>query len=326
VQCHRNSSSDGNSGKPGIDFARVTARKIAIDTTSAASEPIRPTSASVSLSTVDIANKVSPSHGVCTGLMVLAMPSCPICAIFFRWALLKGTFVAMTPIVVLVVSEGMPPRAHSVTSTNPLPFGDRDPARVCPVFGSMMLPTQFTATRAATQACGSETAFHRKSRLQFSDCCACSCSDTAFGNGSALCGETGLISGLCVGANPWVSQAKVEQNRGRHDRHAGKGRDISDAPLFKVAHDAGGRVQAKRAATGEQDRMRLVDMVDGIEEIGFTCAGPGATNVNTCYRALLAEHNRASCWPSRVGKVADGDSCDIRDESVRLGHYNRMLN
>ena len=87
-----------------------------------------------------------------------------------------------------------------------------------------------------------------------------------------------------------------------------------------------GRVQTKRAATGQQNRVRLLDVVDRVQQIGFAGAGTGATNVHAGYGALLAEHNRASGRSPRVCEVPGLDSGDVGDESVGLSHYNRMLN
>ena len=83
------------------DFARITARRMASETASAAKAPIAVTSARVEDEPVDSANRVSPSAIVCAGLMARAMPSCDISAIFFICALVNpAALVATTPMVV----------------------------------------------------------------------------------------------------------------------------------------------------------------------------------------------------------------------------------
>jgi len=70
----------------------------------------------------------------------------------------------------------------------------------------------------------------------------------------------------------------------------------------------------------------LLNMIDGIQQIGLARARARAADINPGNRAPLAKYNRASCWPARVGKVADLDSGDVGYVSIRERHYNRMLN
>src|SRR5579883_1326148 len=87
-------------GYPGTDFAFITARRMASETISAARAPMAVRFALAVTVPVDMERSVSPSDGVCVGLIARAMPSWAISAILVIWVLSKRALVATTPMVV----------------------------------------------------------------------------------------------------------------------------------------------------------------------------------------------------------------------------------
>ena len=127
--------------------------------TSAASAPIIVRGTSSVNEPVASENTVSPSPVVCDGLIARANPSSAISAMRLTSALDSFAFVATRPMVVLAPGCGCaergrrrsaPERISVRTSASPLPSSVRTPATTLPVPGSMMSPTAFTATMAAT--------------------------------------------------------------------------------------------------------------------------------------------------------------------------------
>ena len=79
----------------------------------------------------------------------------------------------------------------------------------------------------------------------------------------------------------------------------------ADSSLFEVSHHAGCRIQAERASTGQHDRVRDLDEVDGIQEVGLAGGRRRAAHVHAGRGAGFGEHHRAA------GRTAPS-ACDGR--------------
>ena len=69
-----------------------------------------------------------------------------------------------------------------------------------------------------------------------------------------LGGERRGVAGIGVGSRQRVTDAEVEEDRGRHDRHRPHAGREADAALGEAAHDAVGGRQPEGRATGQADR------------------------------------------------------------------------
>src|SRR5262249_21910092 len=77
-------------------------------------------------------------------------------------------------------------------------------------------------------------------------------------------------------------------------------------------------LQTERAAAGKNNRIHFIDEIRGLQQIGLARSGRRSPHINTRNRALLAKNHRATGGPARVGEVANLDSRNVGDESLRL--------
>ena len=75
-------------------------------------------------------------------------------------------------------------------------------------------------------------------------------------------GAGGPIAAVGGRSDPRIADAKVEEDRGRHDRHARHADVEPDVVLLEPAYDAGRGVEAEGAAAGQDDRVDFLDRVD----------------------------------------------------------------
>ncbi len=196
--------------------------------------------------------------------------------------------------------KSAPERMISRASAN-VPSGLRTPATTLPVSGSMMSPTAFTATIAATtRPFGMVSA-----ALPMPDFIALigppslptvapapaptlpSCTGSARRGGGGLVAAVGRRPDLRV-----VADRQVEEDRGRHDRHLRDADVVADVVLVEPADDAARRVEAERAPAGERDRVHLVDHVQRVEQVGLARAGRAAALRDAADRADAVDENR----------------------------------
>ena len=85
-------------------------------------------------------------------------------------------------------------------------------------------------------------------------------------------------------------------------------RVVAEVALVEPAHDAAGRVEAEGAASGEDDRVHLLHVVDGIEEVRLPRPGRAAAHVHARHRARLGEDHGAAGRTLGQGEVADLDA------------------
>jgi hypothetical protein len=108
------------------------------------------------------------------------------------------------------------------------------------------------------------------------------------------------MAGRGVGSDRRVADPEIEQDRGRHDRHAdrlaglrtgaaGAAKLHADAALVEPAHHAAGRIEPECAAARQQDRVDLLDCVERRQQLGFAGAGRRAPHVDAGHRAGLRQ-------------------------------------
>ena len=94
-----------------------------------------------------------------------------------------------------------------------------------------------------------------------------------------------------------------------HQRQTGTG-------FLEVATDSFGRVEADRAASGQEDGVNLLDGVLGDGEVGVEGAG-GASRLEDAWRdAGACEDDGAAGGVVEIGVVADLDAGDVGDGVV----------
>ena len=172
-----------------------------------------------------------------------------------------------------------PPRAqHLARVREALPSGLRTPATTWPVAGSMMSPTALTATIAATTSpFGIVIAARADARL----------SSTRAGRRRTCRPSRRRRRRRCL--RPPARSSRPRRPRSRSRRSGGSSgcrrrrdrtgspparsaraaapRGLADVVLVEPAHHAGRRVEAERAAAGEDDGVDLLDHVERIEQV-----------------------------------------------------------
>ena len=103
-------------------------------------------------------------------------------------------------------------------------------------------------------------------------------------------------------------QAQVENDGRGNDGHDSCAHLETEAPLLKVAHDAGRGVESERAASAQEYGVHLLDEVAGAHEVGLASAGGGAANVHAGDGALGAEHDCTAGGGLTVGEVPYTDA------------------
>ena len=98
-------------------------------------------------------------------------------------------------------------------------------------------------------------------------------------------------------------QAEVVYDGCGHNGHDSCAHLESEAPLLKVAHDAGGGVESKCAASAQEYGVHLLDEVAGAHEVGLASAGGGAANVHAGDGSLGAEHDCTAGGGLTIGEV-----------------------
>ena len=131
-------------------------------------------------------------------------------------------------------------------------------------------------------------------------------------------GRRRSISTLGVRPHVRVTDAEVEQDRRRHDRHA-RNADVETAPvLLEPVHRARRRVEAEGAAAGEHDRVDAIDGIQGIQQVGLARAWRRTPHVNGRDRGGLREDHRAAGRPRSKRVVSHGQSAHSRERVVLL--------
>ena len=160
---------------------------------------------------------------------------------------------------------------------------------------------------------GAEAALHRALRAErLADRRAHAGADVAL-VGAAARGRRGAVASGDRGPTVVAADAKIEQDRGRHDGHDAASEREADATLGEVPHDAGRRFEAERAAAGEHDAVDLLHEVAGAQQIGLVRAGRAAAHVDTGNGGLVGEHDGTACDRAAIAPVADADAGDVGD-------------
>lgn len=171
-----------------------------------------------------------------------------------------------------------------------------------------------------------DAALHWESRLKFSDGGSGSRADAPFVKWCAASTHASLVSRLRIGTNLRVSQSQVIEDRRGNDGDAREGRDVADTAFFEITHHSTGRIESKRAASGEKHSVHSIDMMDRVQKIGFARAGTRSSNIDTGNRPSFGKNNRAARRPPCIRKVSDLYSIDFCNEPVPRPFHNGMLN
>ena len=166
----------------------------------------------------------------------------------------------------------------------------------------MTSPTALTATMRGNDEsigqrdrCAADAALHRPvAPAHFADRRAGAGADVALGHGSIGCGFCRKKPALGIRTDLRIADAKVEENRARHDRNDGTAELEADPLLLEVADDAAPGVETERAAAAQEDRVDLLDGCRRREQIGLPRSRRAAAHVDAGSGALLRDDDGAS--------------------------------
>ena len=130
-----------------------------------------------------------------------------------------------------------------------------------------------------------------------------------------------------VGGRPHFrvsADAEIEQDRRRDDRHFRGARGPADVVLLEPADRPRRRVEAERAAAGQDDRVDLVDHVERVQEIRFARAGRAASLRDAADRVAVDEDHGAAGRPLGEREVADLDAGDRGERRVGFSSPARL--
>jgi hypothetical protein len=88
-----------------------------------------------------------------------------------------------------------------------------------------------------------------------------------------------------------IANEQIEQNRPANDGNPCYLDIKADAPFFQVPHHPRRRIQAKRTAPRQHDRMSLVHQGDGIEQVGLARPGGPAPHIDPGRCPILADNH-----------------------------------
>ena len=222
--------------------------------------------------------------------------------------------MATTAIVVFAPGDGAVAcgceRSNFRASASPFPSGVLTPATTAPVVGSMMSPTAFTATSAATTrpfgnviAKLPTPAFMARSRLPniLPMVESRACSDVSFHHRTIRCGRSGAVAAVRIGTDVRASaESEVHQYRPRNDRHDSASDLEANLLFFEVSGDAVADADTVGAAAGQKYRIHLLDGVERIEKIGIARTGCAAS---------LRIPDRSSPSPTQRAEVGVRSAC-----------------
>ena len=140
--------------------------------------------------------------------------------------------------------------------------------------------------------------------------------DAAFRDGAVGGRARRLVAAVGGRTDPAVADRQIEDRRGRNNRHVGGAELEADLLLFEIPHDAGRGVEAERAAAGQDDRVRDLDEVDRVEQIGLARGGRRAAHVHAGRGAGLGQDHRAAGRALRQRVVSDLDARHGRQRLV----------
>jgi hypothetical protein len=270
---------------------------------------------------------VSPSIGVCTGDTARASPSCAIWATFVACAFVSLAFVAPRPASCTQATwrdEARPQQTPDVGQASSIRCSrtghDLAGRRIDDVARRVHRDQRGDDQPVRQRnGCRADAALHCAiAPAELADGCSCAGADVSLGHGSGRGGSGRAVP--AVRARPDLriaSDTKVEEHRGRHDRHAGHPRVEPHAAFLEEPHHAGRRVEAERAPARQEDRVHLVDRVDRVEQIGLTRARRRSADVDAGDGAVLDQHDRAAGGAGGEGLVADLDAIDRRQAASR---------
>lgn len=137
------------------------------------------------------------------------------------------------------------------------------------------------------------------------------------------CRLSRLVAKLAIGriAAPILvaAIAQVEEDRGRHDRHAKTTHLDADVFLPQRRLDAGSGIEAEGRAAGQHDCVNGRDRVLRLEQVGLTRARCATQHLDSGHRRLLAKHYRDAGLQPGVSSIADGESGDVGDQVAWTG-------
>src|SRR6185436_2068089 len=167
---------------------------------------------------------------------------------------------------------------------------------------------------------GSDPRLHRHAAAaNLADRRAGARADVSFSDRTAGGSAGSLIATLRCRPRLVSAEPEVEQDRRRHDGNdTGAGLE-ADVLFLEVLHDALRRVEAKRAAAGEDNRVHALDEIGGIEQVGLARAGRTAALCDAADGAItVREHHRATRQPAGQREVAHPDAWHLRN-ALALG-------
>ena len=142
-------------------------------------------------------------------------------------------------------------------------------------------------------------------------------------------GLAGQVAGLRVGPDTGIAHRQVKQHGGRHDGHQSKLHVQANALFLQPAHDARGGVQPPGAAARQQNGMRPVYQVGGVQQVGLSGAGRCAPHIHAGHGAGAGNDHAAAGGAAGVGELADlnaghpGDA--VSAGKLRIGHGGRII-
>ena len=122
--------------------------------------------------------------------------------------------------------------------------------------------------------------------------------------GRLACRVASISTGSGLRLIAFAHHGQIKQHRPRHDGNAAIAGFKANALFGQPAHHAAGGIQTKRAATAQHDGVHLVHQIRGVEQIGFTGAGRGATDIHRSSGPSGREYHRAARQAFRKREVS----------------------
>ena len=111
---------------------------------------------------------------------------------------------------------------------------------------------------------------------------------------------------------------EIEQDGGRHDRHARRADGEAAALFLEPGLDAGGGIEAERRAAGQRDGVDAFDGLGRVEQRGLARARAAATQVDRADRRPIEDQRRRAGTEPHVLGVADLNSGNVGDEVAQI--------
>src|SRR5438046_1868271 len=120
-----------------------------------------------------------------------------------------------------------------------------------------------------------------------------------------------------------MTEAQVIENRSWNNWHLRVASIQANFVFFQITHHTSGCIQSKSGATRQNNRVNLLDEVEGVEQIGFARAGRTATDIHAGDCAIATHDDRAAGERLDVLRVSNFDAMHSRDGLIAFHNFTK---